>query len=359
MNDIPYVLAADNTIPDYDPGTYSILEDISYSAQFNIVDEDGDSFVFEPYSGTSRGTFSINENSFTYLPEGNFSGTDSFEVKLSDDQGSRIQTLYLNVEPVNDLPVAEIDDFFYGDLSEDLPLFFDLLENDHAGPDDPAEEQFYQAQVISLPQFGTLKEDVNDPGRGRYFYTPNAGFIGEDIFEYSLIDGSDPISSSVGVVRIWIAKTESLPNLTALRNLGTYVESGTNWIYSLKLGWVYAQNVKDLYTSTWIWHDLLGWFWTGDKYFPWLYFDEHEKWLHWEGGVNEPKGWFTRDYSENIYDEDFFVRLKIRNEMAGLFDYLENSNYFSRANIVRIIGELNRFRKSNTLDSILDYKLPY
>jgi len=98
----------------------------------------------------------------------------------------------------------------------------------------------------------------------------------------------------------------------------------------------------------------------------WLYSDAAEMWLHWEGGVREKQGWFTRDYANQVYDEDFFTRLNIRNEIleilpdySALVEYISNNSYFKRAEIVSIIGELNRFRQSNTLDAVLGYELPY
>ena len=70
-------------------------------------------------------------------------------------------------------------------------------------------------------------------------------------------------------------------------------------------------------------------------------------WMHWEGGIREQQSWFTRDYEDNIYDEDFFVRLIIRNEiieilpdLASLSIYIQESSYFKRAEIIDIVLEL-------------------
>ena len=88
--------------------------------------------------------------------------------------------------------------------------------------------------------------------------------------------------------------------------------------------------------------------------------------MHWEGGVQELGGWFLRDYDNTIYDEDFFVRFKIRNEiieilpdLRGVSSYVQNSTYFKRAEMIDIVLELNRFKESSTLDDILEYQLPY
>jgi hypothetical protein len=365
-NDIPYVLGSDNPVPDFEPGSYSINEDTSINQDLQIIDEDGDLFLFELLTPPSRGTFSINANKLNYIPEKDFNGTDSFVVKLSDDQGSRIQTLTLNVLPVNDPPVAVTDDPFYGDLSEELPLFFDVLENDHAGPDDPSEESNYIVTAKNLPTNGKLEEEVGKSNLGRYYYTPNDGFIGEDTFEYILSDGNDPSSFSTGLVRIWIAKTQSMPKITTLRNFGEYVETDTNWIYSLKLGWVYTQNLRDLYSTTWIWHDKIGWFWTGEEYFGWLYYNDDSKWLHWEGGVNESSGWFMRDAQKTPYYSDHFLKRIIRNQVIDILpnldelaDFVNESTFFTDSQKSQILRELVFTRKSSTLSSILEFDFSY
>ena len=100
------------------------------------------------------------------------------------------------------------------------------------------------------------------------------------------------------------------------------------------MGWLYVHELSKIYDASWIWHELIGWFWTGDwnadlSKARWLYSDSAELWLHWEGGLREDQGWFTRDYSNQIYDEDFFTRLKIRNKIieilpdfSALVDYI-------------------------------------
>jgi len=366
VNDIPYVLGSDNNLPFFDPGSYSLNEDGYIKANFEIIDEDGDGYTFEPYSSPAHGEFSINTTFFSYTPDSNFSGTDSFVVKLADDQGSRLQTLQLKVLAVDDPPIAETDDVFFGDLSLAFPIKFDVLANDHAGPDDPSEEQFYEVQALTLPANGLLQEEHNKSGNGRYYYTPNDGFIGEDTFQYSLMDKSKSASSSVGSVRIWIAKTASMPKITTLRNFGYYVESDTNWIYSLKMGWVYAKSLKGLYSTTWIWHDQIGWFWTGEDYFGWLHYNDDARWLHWEGGVSEPEGWFLRDAQENAYTSAYFEKKIVRNEVSKLLPnlddlaaYVNESSYFTSTQKSQILRELVFTRSSSTLNRILEFEFSY
>ena len=107
VNDAPYVLGSENEIPNFEPAYYSILEDQSTPVIFNIIDEDGDTFTLEYLSEPSSGSLQKGVNSFTYSPNPNFYGTDSFQVKVADDQSTRVQTLYLEVIDQDDPPVAE------------------------------------------------------------------------------------------------------------------------------------------------------------------------------------------------------------------------------------------------------------
>ena len=293
-------------------------------------------------------------------------GTDTFVVKVADEQGSRLQTLQLKARPVDDPPVAEKDDIFYGDLNEKFPIYFDVLANDHAGPDDSSEEQFYEVQTLTLPKFGLLQEVESNSNSGKYYYTPSGDFIGEDTFQYSLIDRSKLGSTSVGLARIWIAKTASMPHITTLRNFGYYLESDTNWIYSLRMGWLYVKSVQGLFSTTWAWHDQVGWFWTGEEYFEWLYYNDESKWLHWEGGINDSASWFLRDAQDKVYSANYFEKKKVRSEVSNILPslddlaaYINESSYFTNTQKSQILRELVFTRSSSTLNRILEFEFSY
>jgi hypothetical protein len=134
----------------------------------------------------------------------------------------------------------------------------------------------------------------------------------------------------------------------------------------LKLGWVYTQNLRDLYSTTWIWHDKIGWFWTGEEYFGWLYYNDDSKWLHWEGGVNESSGWFMRDAQKTPYYSDHFLKRIIRNQVIDILpnldelaDFVNESTFFTDSQKSQILRELVFTRKSSTLSSILEFDFSY
>src|SRR6185312_6222378 len=61
-----------------------------------------------PVSGPSNGTLVLNANgTFSYTPNSNFFGTDSFVYRLSDGAGgTATATVTITVNNVNDAPVA-------------------------------------------------------------------------------------------------------------------------------------------------------------------------------------------------------------------------------------------------------------
>ena len=170
-----------------------------------------------------------------------------------------------------------------------------------------------------------------------------------------------------GTVRIWIAKTSSLPDWTYLRHFGAYMESRNGWIYHERLGWIYAKNPQKIITdSTWIWSEYIGWFWTGEKYFKYVYAAEQKKWLQWQGNLTNSNSWFLRDEHNTIYNKDFFDRQAIRKRvetilpnLADLTKYIAENEYFSRGQIASIISELNRYKRSSTLNQILEFDFQY
>ncbi len=64
--------------------------------------------TIDPVSGPSNGTLTLNQDgSFTYAPDADFSGTDSFTYKATDgSESGNTATVTIAVDPVNDAPTA-------------------------------------------------------------------------------------------------------------------------------------------------------------------------------------------------------------------------------------------------------------
>ncbi|MDA9118861.1 Ig-like domain-containing protein [Opitutales bacterium] len=359
-NDLPYVT----------PPRFTAFEDQSFSTNLNIIDEDGDDFEMQFVSGVSYGTLDLGSSSFSYNPVLNFNGSDSFVLDLADDQGRYSQTIFIDVTPTNDPPVA-VDDlkyFYQTTRIHDPVIFINVLTNDHSGPDDPSEKNFYQVESINL---STTNGNALPPpsSSGVFEYRPPAGFMGEDRFQYKLIDNG---LEDTATVRIWVATSADMPEWTNLMFFGSYyrdanVSNGRqNWIYHVDMGWVYVYKPDQLLESSWMWKENVGWFWTGDKYFKWVYHQGLQQWLHWEGNINSSNGWFLRTEDEVKYYEKDFVRMQVRDEVIeilpdiwGLSTFIQQSSFFSRTEMVKIVQELNRYGRSSTLNKILQFDFSY
>jgi CSLREA domain-containing protein len=76
----------------------------------NDADEDGDALTAELVSTTSNGDLTLNnDGSFTYTPDDDFNGSDSFTYKDNDGSAdSGVATVTITVTSVNDAPSVEV-----------------------------------------------------------------------------------------------------------------------------------------------------------------------------------------------------------------------------------------------------------
>jgi VCBS repeat-containing protein len=99
-----------NTAPVASNDSYATNEDIVLTVTAPGVlgnDTDSDPLTAELISGPISGTLSLNANgSFSYTPNLNFNGFDSFVYRASDGNGGTQATATITVTPVNDTPVA-------------------------------------------------------------------------------------------------------------------------------------------------------------------------------------------------------------------------------------------------------------
>ena len=97
--------------------TFVTTEDASLtdSVLGNDSDTDGDTLTVNttPVSDPANGTVVLNaDGTFTYTPDANFFGSDSFVYEVTDGNGGTAQaTVNITVDSVNDAPVAADDTF--------------------------------------------------------------------------------------------------------------------------------------------------------------------------------------------------------------------------------------------------------
>ena len=163
----------------------------------NDVDPDGDALTATLVDQGANGAATLaSDGSFTYTPNTDFSGTDSFTYQASDSVAtSNLATVTINVNAdTNQNPVAA-DDAYVGTLNEVLTVAAasGVLAND-VDPDGDA----LTATVVDQGANGsaTLASD------GSFTYTPNTDFSGIDLFTYTASDSV--ATSNVATVTITV-----------------------------------------------------------------------------------------------------------------------------------------------------------
>jgi large repetitive protein len=160
-----------------------LVVDLAGGVLANDSDTDGDSLTAELVSGPAHGALTMNaDGSFSFTPEANFNGSDSFVYKAIDGSlASNEATVTITVNPVNDAPAAEGDSFA---TDEDTPLTISapgVLANDSDVDGDSL-----SAVLVTGPAHGTVSLGAD----GSLTYTPEANFNGSDSFTYRASDGS-------------------------------------------------------------------------------------------------------------------------------------------------------------------------
>ena len=166
-------------------------------------------------SDPAHGTLSFNANgSFSYTPDDDYFGPDSFTYQASDGQDlSLVTTVSLTVREVNDAPVANADNATVTEDSKNNVI--DVLGNDTPGPNESGQ----MLQVVSAhATHGSVSINPN----GTLSYMPAADFFGDDLIEYVIEDdgttagAADPLQAT-GQVAVRVTEVNDAP--TAVNDL--------------------------------------------------------------------------------------------------------------------------------------------
>jgi hypothetical protein len=158
-------------------------EDSTLSGDINATDADGltDGSYFSVSVQPANGSASVHpvDGNWSYLPNPNFFGSDSFTLSITDDLNqSYSQIISLSITPVDDVAVIS------GDLNatgiEDSTVHGDLNATDADGLTDGS-----YFSVSLQPANGAAS--IN-PVDGNWSYLPNLNFFGSDSFTLSITD---------------------------------------------------------------------------------------------------------------------------------------------------------------------------
>lgn len=143
--------------------------------------------------GSANGTASVVGNKIRYTPNPGYTGDDiiTYTVKDNWSEISNVGTVNITVKPGSPIPIAGDDNFSTG---EDVVLTIGTVLSNDTGdgaltcvPETKATEQGGSVQIYA---------------NGSAVYTPPAGYIGDDGFEYTLKDANN--NTDVGHVDITV-----------------------------------------------------------------------------------------------------------------------------------------------------------
>jgi VCBS repeat-containing protein len=161
----------------------------------NDTDPESDPMTAIVVTNGSKGSVALaSDGSFTYTPNANANGTDTFTYRASDPTiESAVTTVTINITPVNDAPLGNVDVY---NGTEDTPMTIaapGVLAND-TDPDGDA----LTAVLVSPPAQGTLSLDPN----GGFTFTPapNANIVAS--FSYRATDGTAHSSTQTVIVNL-------------------------------------------------------------------------------------------------------------------------------------------------------------
>ncbi|WP_409438357.1 tandem-95 repeat protein [Vibrio sp. BS-M-Sm-2] len=187
INDVP--VSGDLAYNVNEDGSITLSQDQLLS---QASDVEGDDLTASDLTVDGNATVTANDDgSFTIVPEANFNGDIDIQFNITDGTDTVQATADLTVNPVNDLPVPQDQQF---SIEEDGTLQFtdaDLL----SGATDVDGDDLTVEGISYTGGDGVL----TDHGDGTYTFAPNDNFNGDVNFSFDVSDGTETVSANIDV----------------------------------------------------------------------------------------------------------------------------------------------------------------
>ncbi|MCF8052347.1 MAG: tandem-95 repeat protein [Desulfobacterales bacterium] len=170
------VLAAPPVVEDF---TVDLEEDTIASGDLAVVNPGGGMLTYSVTQPAQHGRLEIDHaGRWTYTPEADFNGGDSGQITVTDEYGFKdTAKVDFTVAPVNDAPV----------VPESLQyVLFAAAQQAGSVPAEDVDGDTLAFAAVVAPAYGAFDIDEN----GRWTYTPDADFAGEDRVQVEVSDGN-------------------------------------------------------------------------------------------------------------------------------------------------------------------------
>jgi hypothetical protein len=184
------ITVAGNQPPVAQDQSASVVQGHSVLISLSYTDEAPGTCSFTITQPPSDGALSGTGGERTYTPDKSFTGTDTFNWKVTDAKGagSDVATVTITVTP-NQPPVAR-DASVSVKLGESVEFRLEYSDTDGPGPNVPS--------VASAPAHGTAS--INGD---LCTYTPDSGYLGMDSFTYKVNDGVSDSAPATVTIRVY------------------------------------------------------------------------------------------------------------------------------------------------------------
>ena len=159
-------------------------------------------------SDVTNGSLTLNsDGSFTYIPNLNFNGIDSFTYQITDGNGGTAQaSVTLAVAALNDVPEIIVNKIFTILEDANLTKLVGDIDNLLSGASDADGDSLsINTTPVSNVNNGSLTLSAN----GAFSYIPSLNFNGTDSFTYEVLDGNG--GKAQGNVTLTVSAVNDLP----------------------------------------------------------------------------------------------------------------------------------------------------
>lgn len=188
------------------------IEDNIFTFSLNVAnDPEGQPLTYRmtvpPESGTILGCLNnTGSTSCSFTPAEDFNGSVQIKYRAFDGELQSVSEgiISIDITPINDPPIPGEDQEV--ETASGNPLDFAI--NEATDIDTATEDLIYQ--IETAPQYGSLSGCIEQNSDLTCTYTPAPGFVGEDSFVYTVLDGSGS-EGSEGLIRIIVNPASGTP----------------------------------------------------------------------------------------------------------------------------------------------------